>query len=221
MWKEFSSLFLRELQMEIRQKVAIGGIALFVLSTVFVCYLSFHSISQVSTWNALFWIIVLFTAFNAIGKSFSSDGSGQQLYFYSLASPRAVILAKMAYNLILMVLLSALSLVVYGGFIGREVLMGADLGQFTLAMALGAGGFAMSLTLISGIAAKTNNSLGMMAILGFPIVLPLLITLLRVSKNALDGLAWSVNQNNLLILLAMNVLVAALSYLLFPYLWRE
>ncbi|HNK85881.1 MAG TPA: hypothetical protein PKL41_11800, partial [Flavobacteriales bacterium] len=62
---------------------------------------------------------------------------------------------------------------------------------------------------------------GLMAILGFPIVLPLLLAILRASKLALDGVAWSVTGNYLLAILAMDVLAVALSAILFPYLWRD
>lgn len=221
MWKDVATLLKREVQTEFRQKVAIGGIGLFIVSTVFVCYLSFRQIVDVPIWNALFWIIILFTAFSAIGKSFIQESTGVDLYFYSIVSPQSVIVSKMIYNLILMLVIGTVGLAVYSLFIGKIVLMDADIAQFIVAMLLGSAGFAMSLTLISGIASKTNNNLGMMSILGFPIVLPLLVTLLKVSKNALDGLDWSVNTKYMMTLMALNVIVATLSYLLFPYLWRE
>jgi heme exporter protein B len=59
-----------------------------------------------------------------------------------------------------------------------------------------------------------------MAILGFPLMVPMLLLLIKVSKNALDGLDRSVSQQSLLTLLALNMLVGAVSYLLFPFLWR-
>jgi heme exporter protein B len=101
------------------------------------------------------------------------------------------------------------------------VIENADLGQWLTAVFLGGTGFALNLTLISGIAGKTKQNVGMMAILGFPVILPFLVTLLKFSKNALDGLAWSVNLRYLLVLIAVDIIVAFLSYLLFPYLWRE
>ena len=60
-----------------------------------------------------------------------------------------------------------------------------------------------------------------MAILGFPIVLPMLLATLRASKLALDGVAWSVAGNYLLAVLAIDILAVALSAILFPYLWRD
>jgi heme exporter protein B len=60
-----------------------------------------------------------------------------------------------------------------------------------------------------------------MAILSFPIMVPLLITLIKLSKNAVDGLDVSVSYVYIGALLAINVIILVLSYLLFPYLWRD
>jgi heme exporter protein B len=74
---------------------------------------------------------------------------------------------------------------------------------------------------MSAIAAKTDNNIGLTAILGFPLQVPFLIVLIKFSKNAVDGLDRSVSTDLGLILLAINILVITLSYLLFPYLWRD
>jgi len=60
-----------------------------------------------------------------------------------------------------------------------------------------------------------------MAILSFPIVLPLLLVVIRVSKNAIIGISGEENLKHLLVLLSINVIVGTVSYLLFPYLWRS
>ncbi|MBP6334954.1 MAG: ABC transporter permease, partial [Bacteroidia bacterium] len=86
---------------------------------------------------------------------------------------------------------------------------------------LGSAGFSSVLSMVRAIASKAGNNSTLMAVLSFPIIIPLLMTTIRFSKNAMDGLAWSVNINFMIILISLNVLVIALSYLLFPYLWRE
>jgi len=86
---------------------------------------------------------------------------------------------------------------------------------------LGAVGFATTLTLVSGIAAKAGgNGATLMAILSFPLMVPMLLLLIKVSKNALDGLDRGLSQQSILTLLALNMIVGATSYLLFPFLWR-
>ena len=219
--KEVIYLVQKDFILEWRQKYAFNGMLLYVGSTVFICYLSFSlrfSGLQVPVWNALYWIILLFTAVNAISKSFTQENRGRLLYFYSLVSPQGVILAKIAYNAALMLVLALLCFFFYAVIIGNPV---QDVPMFLLTILLGAIGFATSLTMISGIASKAANSGTLMAVLSFPVVVPMLLMLIKMSKNALDGLDRSTSLDELLTLLAINMIVVTVSYILFPYLWRS
>jgi heme exporter protein B len=218
---ELYTLFKKELVTEWRQRYALNGILLYVVSTVFVCYLSFNLQQgklSVITWNVLFWIINLFTAVNAIAKSFFQEQYGRQFYYYSIASPQGIIFAKILYNGILMVGLTASSYFFYSVVMGNPV---QDNLLFMGNLLLAAIGFSSALTMVSGIAAKASNNVTLMAVLSFPIILPMLIMLIKVSKNAIDGLTRSSSYQEIGTLLAIDVIVIALSYLLFPYLWRS
>ena len=215
---EIRQLILKEIALEWKTKYAFNGLLLYVISTIFVCFLSFKRIIDPPTWNALFWIILLFASVNAVAKSFITESRGRLLYMYTLASAPAVIISKTIYNVMLLLLLSLINLIFYSLFLGNLV---QDMPMFIVGMLLGCMGFAAILTLISAIAGKAAGSSTLMAILSFPVLIPLLITIIRFTKNAMDGLAWSVNYQFLIILLALNALTFALSYLLFPYLWRE
>ena len=57
-------------------------------------------------------------------------------------------------------------------------------------------GFSASLTLLSGIAAKANNSHILMSVLSFPIVISVLLIVIKVTKNCIDGLDRSVSTND-------------------------
>jgi heme exporter protein B len=173
---------------------------------------------SIPTWNALFWIILLFSSVNAVAKSFVQEQQGRQLYYYMIASPESIILSKIVYNTGLTLILALLGYGVFSMVLGNPV---QDQGLFLLNLVLGAMGFSASLTMVSGIASKAGNNATLMAILSFPVIIPILLMAIRISKNALDGLDWSVSSDKLLSLLAINVLVATTSYLLFPYLWRS
>lgn len=218
LFSQVKYLIAKELRLEMRQKYALNGILLYVISTIFISYLAFKSIVSPATWNALFWIIMLFASVNAIAKSFIQENKGRLLYFYTLTSPQAVILSKIIYNMLLMVLLSFICLIFYSLFIGNIV---QDMPLFLVVLLLGSMGFSSLLTMVSAIAAKANNNFTLMAILSFPIMIPLLMTIIKVSKNAIDGLNHSVSYDYLLILFLLNLIVVVLSYLLFPYLWRD
>jgi heme exporter protein B len=218
MLKEIVILIKKELQTEWKQKFSFSGILLYVISTIFVSYLCFKVINNILVWNALFWIIMLFAATNAVAKSFIQESKGRLLYLYTLASPQGIIISKIIYNAILLSIIGIFNYVFFSLLLG-------DLVQnkllFLISIILGSMGFAIVLTMISAIASKTNNTGSLMAILAFPILIPLLITLIRLSKNALDGLDFSVSYTYIVVLTAINVIVVILAYLLFPYLWRD
>ncbi|MBL7982373.1 MAG: heme exporter protein CcmB [Flavobacteriales bacterium] len=218
---EIAQLLRLEVALDLRQRAAWGGMLLYVVSAVYVCFLAVKGGLGTATWNALYWIILLFAAFNALARSFQREEGGRQLYLYTLADPRSVVLARTVYNAITMMVLSLLSLMFYALFLGSEVLASADLPQFLLAVVLGGLGFATVLTLISAIAARAGNGLGLMAILGFPLVLPMLLAVMRASKLALDGVAWSVTSTYFGGLLLLDVITVTLAWVLFPYLWRD
>ena len=215
------TLIKKELLSEWRQRYALNGMILYLTSTIFVCYMSFGLKSgniEPITWNALFWIIILFTAVNSVAKSFIQEKEGRMLYFYSIASPEAIIISKIIYNMVLLLVLSLIGILVYTFVMGSPI---QDLSLFLLAVFLGSFGFASSLTMVSGIASKATNSGSLMAVLSFPIIIPLILMVIRLSKNAMDGIERSASNDEILILVAINLLVGAASYLLFPYLWRS
>jgi heme exporter protein B len=208
----------KEFRLEWRNKTMLTGMLIYVISTVFICYLAFRQIVDIPTWNALFWIIMVFAAVNAVASSFMQESRGIQLYYYTLLHPAAVILSKILYNFLLLLTLAFVNLLFYVLFLGNLI---GDLPMFSIGLILGSLGLSSILTLVSAIASKAGNSPSLMAILSFPILLPLLMTIMRFSKNAIDDLGWAVNTNYGLALGGLSVMVITLSYLLFPYLWKE
>lgn len=221
MAKEFLHLLKLEAALDLRQRAAWGGMLLYVVSAVYVSHLAMKDALTSTAWNALFWIILLFAAFNALSRSFQREDQGRQLYLYTLVHPRNVVLARATYNAITMAVLSALSLLFYSLFLGSEPLSHANLAQFVLAVVLGGVGFASVLTLISAIAARAGNGIGLMAILGFPVILPMLLAVIRSGQLALQGAPWA--ETGLLFgaIGALDVVTIALAWMLFPYLWRD
>ncbi len=219
--KILMALLQKELLLEWRQKHALAGVMLYVLASVFVCYLGFQQIDSAKTWGALLWLTGVFTAFNAMQRTFASETAGTQLFLYTLAHPRHIILAKAVYNAIFVALLNVVSVLFFVLFFGTEMLSGADWGQFLLGLVLGSTGLGLALTFVAGIAFKSDAGAGLVAILGFPVIIPLLVTIVRHSTLALEGASSTQNGLNLLVLVVLNVVSFVLSYILFPYLWRE
>ena len=207
----------KDFVLEWRNRSALNGIILYILMVVFIVFLSFSSV-EVKVWNTLFWIILLFTSVNAIAKSFIQESRSRDIYYYTLASPQAVILAKIIYNIILMLLLSVIGLAFYSLILGFPIF---HPGVFFLNVFLGAIGFSITFTMVAAIASKANNSTALMAILSFPIFIPMLMVLLNISRLSIEGFETMNLVRNITLLLAIDIVVVTLSLILFPYLWRD
>lgn len=216
--KEVKHLLHKEILLEWRSKYAINGILLYVVSTIFVCFISFVTLDNKITWNALFWIIMLFASINGVSKSFLQESKGRQLYNYILASPAAIILAKTIYNILMMVVLTTIA---FGVYIIVFSYAPPDFLMFYAAVVLGSLSFSTIFTMVSAIAAKAGNGGMLMAVLSFPLIIPVLIVLIKLSKNAIDGLDRSVSLDEIGILLLINVMTVTASLILFPYLWKD
>ena len=222
--RETIYLVQKDAVLEWRQKYALAGILLYVVSVVFVIYTALAIDGALATmekkvWNILFWVTILFTAVNAIAKSFSQEGRERNVYYYTILNPSSVILAKMIYNAGLMLLLTVLNLLVFTVMLGSPV---QSYFVYGFALFLGASGFSFVLTLISAISAKAGNNAALMAILSFPLVLPLIMLLQKLSRFAFVPMVeFSQIANHVTALAALDLAMVALSYILFPYLWRD
>jgi heme exporter protein B len=218
MWQQqLVHLIKKEFTLEFRQKASLGGILVYVVATIFISALSFNKIIAPAVWNALFWIIFLFSAITICGKSFSREGGGSALNNYVLYKPLVFISSKLIYNFIFLFAVSLITLFFYSWFIGYLV---DNIALFILVLFLASVGFSGILTLMSAIASKAENNFTLVSILSFPVLIPVLVMVLRISKQAIDGLSWSVSYDFLMILSAINVICLVLTMLLFPYLWR-
>jgi len=205
--------------LELRQKHSFYGVLLYIAATIYVLYLSFPSAPDANTWNSLFWVIQLFVCINTVAKSFFSESRGRMLYFYSISSPTDFIFAKLIFNAILMVVMSAISIVLFFTFLENPV---SDSLKFMGIALLGGVSISLVFTLMSAIAAKAQQNAALIAILGFPVILPQLLLLMRLSRAAFNEVfrEGAVLQLTGLVLL-LNLAVVVLAFILFPFLWKD
>ena len=151
-WKMLPVLLRKEFLLEFRQRYAISGIILYVFSMVFVVYISSVKVAP-NVWNILFWLIVLFASINAVVKSFVQESGSRQLYYYQIADPVAILMAKIIYNTILLLVLSTLAYGIYSLIAGNPV---KDFPLFSLTILLGSMGFSIAFTFISSTIISTG-----------------------------------------------------------------
>ncbi len=212
------TLLKKDLLLEMRQQHTFFGVLLYVVSTIFVLYLAIGQPDSI-VFNALFWIVQLFVCVNAVAKSFLQESQGRMLYFYSISGPVHFIIAKLIYSTVIMLLMVIVGLIIF------NILMGNPVANQLLFIGIALlGGFSLSLvfTLMAAIAAKAQQNAAIMAILGFPLIIPQLLLLIRLSKSAFgevfrEGALLQIS----LLLIGLDVLVVVLAVVLFPFLWKD
>lgn len=217
-YRQYLSLLKKEILLESRQQHTLYGVILYIASTVFVIYLTMES-PDAETWNTLFWITQLFICINAVAKSFLQESRGRMLYYYTIASPTLFMLAKLSYNVLLMLAMNLINLFIYTALMGDPTF---SYGLFVLVSLLGALGLSLVFTMLAAIASKAMQQASLMAILGFPIILPQLLLLIRLSKTAFSEVFRNgVPLQLILLLLALDLMIVLLSLILYPFLWKD
>lgn len=214
--KQILTLFKKDLLLEIRQQYAFYGVLLYIGATIFVLYMALESPDS-QTWIGLFWIIQLFISINAVAKSFLQESRSRMLYYHSIVSPQHFVLAKLLFNSLLMLVMSLLSMIVFSLFLSYPV---EKTGLFIGIVFLGGWSLSLVFTFLAAIAAKAQQNAAIMAILGFPIIIPQLLVLMKVSSSVFP-VGEPLSVVSLLILVAFDIMVILLSLILFPFLWKD
>jgi heme exporter protein B len=211
------TLIKKDILLEVRQQYSFYGILLYIASTTFVVYLSMGQPEE-KVWNGLFWVLQLFVSINAVAKSFLQENKGRMLYFYTIASPTNFVIAKLLFNAILMLLMNLLSLAVFTLLLGNPM---AKIGEYLLISLLGGMSLSLVFTFLAAIAAKAQQQAALMAIMGFPIIVPQLLLLMKISSAAFSSaiqLGW---WQMIGMLVGLDLMIIALAYILFPFLWKD
>lgn len=210
-------LIKKDLLVDWRQQNPITGILLYLGATIFATYMAFGGFVTLEVWNALFWIILLFTSINAISKSFIQE-ERRTHYYYFLCKPGEILAAKLIYSFAYLLSIALLSTLLYIILLGNPI---GQYGLFLMNLILGCLGLSAAFTMVSAIAFRTSNRSIMMAVLGFPIIIPVLILSISNSYKILDGFIWMQIQGNVIGLFSMDVIIIALAFVLFPFTWKS
>lgn len=216
-FRHILTLFRKDLLLEVRQQYTFYGVLLYVASTIFVLYLSMGE-PEGTVWKGLFWMMQLFICVNAVAKSFLQEGKGRLLYFYTIAGPRDFILSKLMFNALLMLLMSLVSMGLFVLMLGDPM---PNPFSFVLISCLGGVSLSLVFTFLAAIAARAQQSAALMAILGFPLVIPQLLLLSKISNIAFEEVIQGGLAGMILLMSGLDAMIVALALILFPFLWKD
>jgi len=215
--KQLSILIKKELLLEWRQKHTLYGVLLYVGCTVFVLYMMAGQ-PEGRVWNALFWVAQLFVTVNSVAKSFIQEGDTRMRYYFTIVSPVRYMISKMLYSIVLMLAVTLVSLLLFRLLLGNPIV---HFPRFAGATCLGAAALSLLFTFLSAVAAQARQNAALMAIMGFPVAIPLLLILSRLTLVTVAPVLQEGWWGMMGMMAAMSLLIIALAVILFPVLWKE
>jgi heme exporter protein B len=213
------ALLKKDVLFEWRNKTAIAGWLVYVTVTTFIIYLSFRGKLSNPAWMSLYWIVVIFSLLNTSTILFKKEYGGMFYYIRSLASPLEIFTSKALWNFVLSFITAFTASIIFSLFFGN-IFLGKALLWGGLVFG-GVLGLSNILTLLSALVASSNN-LVLLAIIGLPVLIPLILILIQHGQMILVGMMPQAEMNNQWMILALlNVVIIFLAIILFNYIWRE
>jgi heme exporter protein B len=215
------SLFRKDWQSELRTRYAVNALAMFILVTISVIMFSIGSekITEYLT-GGLLWVVIFFSAMSGLSRAFvSEEERGTTMTLQLIASPSTVFSGKLIFNLLLVFIMNFVITILFGILFTSFIIRNIPL--FALAFLFGNIGIAVSSTIIAAIISKAGSKGTLYPVLSFPILLPLILTLLELTKFAIDGNSIYSSMTEILVLVCYDVIMATISYLLFDFIWKD
>lgn len=213
-------MFAKEWRCELRTKVALNTLGLFAVTTLVVASVSLGPLGVSKAQGSallpvLLWLILLFSVAAGLPRAFVQEEESQTATALRLsATPSALFCGKLLYSLTLVVALEALITPIYVTIMNLAVES-----PWLLVAALAAGGYGLAVgsTLVAAIIAQARSKGTLFSVLSFPILLPLLILVIELTRNAVVGDPAGMALAQLLL---YDASVSIFGLMLFPVVWN-
>ncbi len=214
-------IFQKDWNSELRTRYAINALAMFILVTVSIILFSVGREPLDSYLSGgLLWVVIFFSAMSGLSRAFvSEEERGTTLTLNLIAKPATIFSGKLLFNLLLVFLINTVVLFLFLALFDSFRL--ASVALFVSAFILGNAGIAISSTIIAAIIAKASAKGTLYPVLSFPVLLPLILILIELTKYSIDGATFLDAYAELSILVIYDGIMLTASYMLFDFIWKE
>ncbi len=168
----------------------------------------------------MLWVVIFFSAMSGLSRTFvSEEERGTTLILSLIAHPTSILLGKFLFNLVLIFFINTIITVLYYTLFNDFVIRNFEM--FLYAFVLGNIGIAASSTIIAAIISKANAKGTLYPVLSFPVLLPLILMLIELTKFSVEGTAVSEASAEFLVLISYNVIMITASIMVFDIIWRD
>ncbi len=216
---ETYAVFAKDWKSEARNLYALNTLALFAVTTLVLVSVGLGPMgvdaAGAQVLPFLLWIVLLFATSAGLPRAFVQEEETHTATALRLAArPSTVFWGKLAFSLSLT---WGLEILVAPLFLAMVQLDVAAPGQFIAALAAGGFGLAAASTVIAAIIAQARGRATLFAVLSFPILIPLLLLVVELTRDAVGGFASDAVLRQLLL---YDGTVAVAGAMLFPAIWN-
>jgi heme exporter protein B len=215
------AVFSKDVKLELRSRYAINMLLMFVLAALLlVLFAVGREDVSARVQAALLWVVILFSAAVGLGRAFIAEEERGTVLLLQLNTRGSMVYAgKLLFNFLLVL---GVNLVAVGAFLLLLNVEARLPGLLLLTLVLGALGLSGATTLLAAIIARSASRGPLLPVLLFPLLVPLLLSVIGATRNALPaGGGWPASTDELLTLVGFAGVVISTSVLLFDYVWND
>jgi len=202
---------------ELRTKELFSSMFVFALLMIVIFSFSFdlrvERVAEVAP--GVLWVTFAFAGTLELNRSLATEVEGARLDGLLLAPMErsTIYFGKMLGNLVFILAIEALMLPIFSAVFDLNLLQPGLL----LTVVLGTIGFASVGTLLSTMAVNTRAREVLLPVLLFPIILPVVLSAVKITAGMLDGQAWIDMAPWLRLLIGFDIIFATVCYMTFDY----
>ncbi|MBM4176856.1 MAG: ABC transporter permease [Ignavibacteria bacterium] len=221
MLKKVLYIFYKDFSSELRTRYAINALIMFVIVAISVILFSIGSEkAPENIFAGMLWVVIFFSAMSGLSRTFvSEEERGTTLILSLIAHPTSILLGKLLFNLVLIFFINTIITILYYTLFNDFVIRNFEM--FFYAFVLGNIGIAASSTIIAAIISKANAKGTLYPVLSFPVLLPLILMLIELTKFSVEGVQISEASAEFLVLISYDVIMITASIMVFDIIWRD
>lgn len=213
-------IFKKDLKSELRTRYVINSLLMFVLVTISVIRFALgDEKTENELLTGLLWISIFFSTSNGLSRTFVKEEERETSIALKLSSDStAVLTGKLLFNLVLSFALNILILILFILITDYSV---KNVSGFLITVIIGNFGLVSASTIIAAIISKANSKGTLYPVLSFPVLLPLLITVINATKLASLGVGTEKLYGEIIILVSYTIVITVVSFMLFRFVWED
>ena len=216
------AIVIKDVSAELRTREMVSSMLVFALLVILIFNFAFdlRADNQRTLAPGVLWVAIAFSGMLGLSRSFIVEKDRGSIEGLLLApmDRGAIFLGKLLGNVLFMV---GIEIIILPVFVVLFNLSAGDLLPLAGIMVLGTIGFAGVGTLFSAMVVHTRAREVLLPVLLFPVVIPVMLSAVRLTAAVLDGLPLAEMQNWLSLLIAFDAIFFALSFTLFDFVMEE